>query len=117
LSGEHKKSIAVIGLGRFGEAVAKRLLERGHDVLCIDRDPLIVQQLADDFPHIVQANASEKEPLEAIGVADVDIGVVAIGADLEGIFTAERGGLSQPLQAGDCPKRAISALKRPVTTT
>jgi trk system potassium uptake protein len=88
LSGEQKKSIAVIGLGRFGEAVAKRLLERGHDVLCIDRDSLVVQQLADDFPHIVQANANEKEPLEAIGVADVDIGVVAIGADLEGSVLA-----------------------------
>jgi trk system potassium uptake protein len=88
LSGELRKSIAVIGLGRFGEAVAKRLLERGHDVLCIDRDASKVQQLADQFPHIVQANASEKDALEAIGVADVDIGVVAIGEDLEGSVLA-----------------------------
>jgi trk system potassium uptake protein len=79
-----KKSIAVIGLGRFGEAMAKRLVALGHDVVGIDGDLRIVQGLADELPHIIQADATETEALAALGVGDVDFAVVAIGADLEG---------------------------------
>jgi trk system potassium uptake protein len=79
-----KKSVAVIGLGRFGEAVAKRLSALGHEVLCIDEDLRIVQALADELPHVVQADATECEALATLGVADVEFAVVAIGGDLEG---------------------------------
>jgi trk system potassium uptake protein len=79
-----KKNVAVIGLGRFGEAVAKRLVALGHDVLGIDGDLRIVQSLADELPHVVQADATETEALAALGVAEIDFAVVAIGADLEG---------------------------------
>jgi trk system potassium uptake protein len=79
-----KKNVAVIGLGRFGEAVAMRLVALGHDVLGIDGDLRIVQGLADELPHVVQADATETEALAALGVADVDFAVVAIGSDLEG---------------------------------
>jgi trk system potassium uptake protein len=79
-----KKNVVVIGLGRFGEAVAKRLVALGHDVLGIDGDLRIVQSLADELPHVVQADATETEALAALGVAEIDFAVVAIGADLEG---------------------------------
>jgi trk system potassium uptake protein len=79
-----KKSVAVIGLGRFGEAVALRLVALGHDVVGIDEDPAIVQKLADDLPHVVRADSTECEALMALGVNEVDYAVVAIGADLEG---------------------------------
>jgi trk system potassium uptake protein len=79
-----KKSVAVIGLGRFGEAVALRLVALGHEVVGIDEDPAIVQKLADDMPHVVRADSTECEALMALGVNEVDYAVVAIGADLEG---------------------------------
>lgn len=79
-----KKSVAVIGLGRFGEAVALRLVELGHEVVGIDEDASIVQKLADDLPHVVRADSTECEALRALGVNEVDYAVVAIGADLEG---------------------------------
>jgi trk system potassium uptake protein len=78
-----KKIVAVIGLGRFGEAVAKQLQSLGHEVIGIDGDMRIVQSLADELPHIVQADATETEALAALGVSDVDFAVVAIGEDLE----------------------------------
>lgn len=79
-----KKSVAVIGLGRFGEAVALRLVALGHEVIGIDGNADIVQKLADDLPHVVQADSTEAEALRALGVNEVDYAVVAIGASLEG---------------------------------
>jgi len=79
-----KKNVAVIGLGRFGEAVALRLVELGHEVVGIDGNAEIVQKLADDLPHVVQADSTEAEALRALGVNEVDYAVVAIGGSLEG---------------------------------
>lgn len=79
-----KKNVAVIGLGRFGEAVAIRLVALGHEVVGIDGNAEIVQRLADDLPHVVQADSTDAEALMALGVNEVDFAVVAIGASLEG---------------------------------
>lgn len=79
-----KKTVAVIGLGRFGEAVASRLVVLGHEVICIDASSDIVQRLADDLPHVVRADSTDPEALGALGVNEVDFAVVAIGASLEG---------------------------------
>lgn len=79
-----KKNVAVIGLGRFGEAVALRLVELGHEVIGIDENAEIVQKLADDLPHVVQADSTDSEALRVLGVNEVDYAVVAIGASLEG---------------------------------
>jgi trk system potassium uptake protein len=79
-----KKTVAVIGLGRFGEAVAMRLVALGHEVIGIDSRIEIVQKLADDMPHIVRADSTEPEALAALGVNEVDFAIVAIGGSLEG---------------------------------
>lgn len=75
--------IAVIGLGRFGTSVAETLIEHGHEVLAIDADPDAVQALADRLPHLVQADCTDVAALRALGIADADHAVVAIGTDLE----------------------------------
>jgi trk system potassium uptake protein len=79
-----KKTVAVIGLGRFGEAVALRLVALGHEVLGVDGNADIVQKLADDLPHVVQADSTEAEAMLALGVNEVDFAVIGIGASLEG---------------------------------
>jgi voltage-gated potassium channel Kch len=62
-------SVVVIGLGRFGSAVARTLRALGHDVLAIDNDATHVQQLADDLPHLVQADATDLETLKQLDLA------------------------------------------------
>ena len=42
------KSFVVIGLGRFGTRIAKRLYEMGCEVLAVDMDNEKVQQIADE---------------------------------------------------------------------
>lgn len=81
--GFHSANVAVIGLGRFGTALALELVESGHQVLGIDSDEKLVQALASQLTHVVTADTTDEETLKELGLADVDSAVVAIGADLE----------------------------------
>lgn len=74
---------AVIGLGRFGRSVALNLLERGHTVLGIDRDPNIVQQLADRMTQVVALDSTNEDALRAVDILSFDTVVVAIGSQFE----------------------------------
>lgn len=78
-----RDSVLVIGLGRFGFAVARSLTQQGHEVLAVDHRPEIVQQYASDFTHVVCANATDTEALRQIGAEQFDVAVVGIGTDLE----------------------------------
>ncbi len=76
-------SVVVIGLGRFGAAVAKRLVSMGHDVLAMDADEEVVQSLSHELPHVVQADSTELSALQQLSVSDFSHAVVSIGANLE----------------------------------
>lgn len=76
-------AVVVIGLGRFGGAVAQSLAELGHDVLGIDEDAAIVQSWADRLTHVVQADTTDSATLRRLGVQDFPRAVVAIGTDIE----------------------------------
>jgi len=76
-------SVVVIGLGRFGTAVARSLVQLGHDVLAVDERPEIVQRFASDFTHVVSADSTDTEALRQIGADQFDRAVVGIGTDIE----------------------------------
>lgn len=76
-------SVVVIGLGRFGTAVARRLLDQGTEVLGIDSDPAIVQSLSSELPHVVHADSTDLGALRQLGVLDFSHAVVSIGSNLE----------------------------------
>lgn len=75
-------SVVVIGLGRFGGAVANSLMRLGHDVMGIDRDADPVHAWADLLTHAVQADATNSMVLRQLGVADFAHAIVGIGTDL-----------------------------------
>lgn len=77
-----RKSFAVIGLGRFGRAVALTLAETGADVLVVDKEEQRVQELANDVTHAVQADTTDESVVAGLGLRNFDVVVVAIGADL-----------------------------------
>ncbi|MEL7567294.1 MAG: TrkA family potassium uptake protein [Dehalobacterium sp.] len=79
----NNKQFVVIGLGRFGKSVARTLSSLGKDVLGIDLSESEVQAVVNDITHAVQADAREEETLKALGVRNFDVGIVAIGEDLE----------------------------------
>ena len=76
------RSYIVIGLGRFGTEAAKRLCELGCEVLAIDSNHELVQQISNDVTQAVVGDARDKEVLKALGAADFDCGIVAIGNSL-----------------------------------
>jgi trk system potassium uptake protein TrkA len=73
----------VIGLGRFGGALAETLVELGHDVLGVDANQRIVQNYADELTHVVQADSTDPEAMAQIGAGDFRTAVVAIGTKIE----------------------------------
>lgn len=75
--------VVVIGLGRFGGAVAQSLIRMGHEVLGIDEDPDLVQRWADDLTHVVQADTTDADTLRSLGVPEFQHVVVGIGTNLE----------------------------------
>ncbi|AKM09085.1 potassium channel family protein [Croceicoccus naphthovorans] len=76
-------TVAVIGLGRFGSAVAHSLLRMGHDVLAIDCEEKRIQACAAELPHVLQADTTDIDTLRQIGLADFQRVVVGIGSDVE----------------------------------
>ena len=76
------KTFVVIGLGRFGTAVARELSALGHEVLALDLDEIKVQRVADKVTHAVTGDARDINVLKALGVRNFDCAVVAMGSDV-----------------------------------
>ncbi|MBQ9967901.1 MAG: TrkA family potassium uptake protein [Oscillospiraceae bacterium] len=76
------KSFLIVGLGRFGTAVACRLQELGHEVMVIDEQTEKVQRISDDVTYAVVGDARDEDVLESIGARNVDCAIVAIGDNL-----------------------------------
>lgn len=82
------KSFVVIGLGRFGTQIAKKLYEMDQEVLVLDINQEKVQQIADSVTQAVTGDAQDKEVLYALGVRNCDCAIVAIGSNMESSVTA-----------------------------
>ena len=73
----------VVGLGRFGTALAETLMDLGHQVLGVDSDAGNVQRNADRLTHVVQADGTDDEVMRQLGAGEFGRAVVGIGTDLE----------------------------------
>lgn len=78
-----KKECVVIGLGRFGTSVAEHLTITGNDVLAIDINEDTVRHISDKVSHAIQADIKDEDVIERIGLNEFDVGIVAIGEDVE----------------------------------
>lgn len=75
--------VIVIGLGRFGGAVARSLVRMGHEVLGVDENMELVQQWSEELTHVVQADTTNPAALKRLGAGQMEHGVVGIGSDIE----------------------------------
>lgn len=78
-----KQQVIVVGLGRFGAAAARELNALGHEVLAVDASEDVVNDIAPDVTHAVQADASDEKALRAIGAGEFQTAIVAISGALE----------------------------------
>ena len=77
------KSIAVIGLDRFGYTLAVTLSQLGHQVLCIDDSEKAIQTVADHVTNAVCANTTNEAALRAAGLKSFDAAVICISDSME----------------------------------
>ena len=77
------KQFVIIGIGRFGGAVAETLSELGHEVLAIDTDEEAIQKISDKVTHAVTADATDESVLKSLGARNFDVAVVTIGSDIQ----------------------------------
>lgn len=78
-----KRQYAVIGLGRFGISVARRLHEAGQEVLGIDINEERVEAADLFVTHAVVADTTEEKSLTSLGIRNFDCVIVAIGNDMQ----------------------------------
>jgi len=83
-----KKQFLVIGLGRFGESVARTLYELGNDVLAIDADGAVIQEISDHVTHAAQVEVIDENNLKALGVGNFDVAIIAMGTDVQASIMA-----------------------------
>ena len=77
------KSYAVFGLGRYGLAVAKELVNHGAEVLAVDHDQTIVNSAIADIPFCKCADVTNAEVIDQLGIANIDVVIVAMANNLE----------------------------------
>lgn len=77
------KSFLVIGLGRFGSALAQELYTLGHEVLVVDEDEDTVQRISDKVTHAVVGNCTDEAVLRSLGVRNFDCAIVAIASQIQ----------------------------------
>ncbi|SUP41086.1 potassium channel family protein [Veillonella criceti] len=78
-----RKTIGIIGLGRFGGTLAKQVAALGHEVCGIDIDEKVVQKLTPFITHSIVADFSDEETIRSLHLQDFDVVVIAIGDDLK----------------------------------
>lgn len=77
------QQVLVVGLGRFGGALARELVTLGYEVLGVDGDARVVQRASDELTHVVEADSTDPEALRQLGASDFAVGIVGIGTDIE----------------------------------
>ena len=77
------KSYAVFGLGRYGLAVAKELVNNGVEVLAVDFNETIVNSAIADIPFCKCADVTNLEVIKQLGIANMDVVIIAMANNLE----------------------------------
>ena len=78
-----KKTYAVFGLGRYGRAVARELVENGMEVIAVDAEQKIVNDAAAYLPVCKCADVTDSEVISRLGISNIDTVVVCMASNLE----------------------------------
>ena len=78
-----KKTYAVFGLGRYGTAVARELVENGMEVIAVDTEEGIVNDAAAYLPVCKCADVTDPEVISRLGIGNIDTVIVCMASNLE----------------------------------
>lgn len=79
------KKVLIVGIGRFGGALAEELWQTGTDLILVDPDPNAVDRYKSRSGAAFVADGTDPAVLQSIGAEDVDAAVVALGESFEAV--------------------------------
>ena len=82
------KQYIVIGCGRFGSSVAKKMCQLGNEVMVIDKDEDSIENIAEQVTHTAIVDVTEERDLKSIGLGNFDVVIVAISSDIRASIMA-----------------------------
>ncbi|QCZ36572.1 potassium channel family protein [Mycoplasma nasistruthionis] len=100
---KHQDEIAVIGAGRFGQAVIDQLLNLNKNIVILDEDQRNLKRYEEDIDRIFTGDAADTKVLMGIGIDNIDTVVVAVSENVEIVSAL------QELKVKNIIARAISA--------
>ena len=77
-----KKSIAVLGLGKYGMSLAQTLYDLGEDVLVVDKNENLIRDISPKVTSAVCANLDNEDEVLALGLQNYDIVITCMGGNL-----------------------------------
>lgn len=80
---QKKKTYAVFGLGRYGTAVARELVDNGMEVIAVDMDQKVVTDAAAHLPVCKCADITDPDVIDRLGIASIDIVIICMAGNLE----------------------------------
>ncbi|MFR8548850.1 MAG: potassium channel family protein [Lachnospiraceae bacterium] len=78
-----KKQYVVFGAGRFGKSIAVTLQQLGCEIIVVDKDPEVIQEIADEVSYAICANVDDQDVFQNLGLRNLDGAIIAITEDLE----------------------------------
>lgn len=78
-----RQRFAILGLGSFGRSLCHALAETSTDVIAVDRHRENVSAVGDVVERAIEGDATDPAVLEAAGVGDCDVAIIAIGENTE----------------------------------
>ncbi len=82
------KQYLVIGCGRFGSSVAKKMCQLGNEVMVIDKGEDSINNIAELVTHTAIVDVTEERDLKSIGLGNFDVVIVAISSDIRASIMA-----------------------------
>ncbi|MBS1474213.1 potassium channel family protein [Massiliimalia massiliensis] len=77
------KTVLVVGLGRFGRHMARKLIEEGNEVLAIDINEERADAAAEFIPNVQIGDTTNEAFIKSLGVNNFDFCVIAIGDNFQ----------------------------------
>lgn len=79
----HNVTYAIVGIGRFGHALAEELANSGCDLMILDKDEEKVREMRDFTENAFVVPSLDKKTLLETGIQNVDVAVVCIGEQMD----------------------------------
>lgn len=77
------KNFLVIGMGRFGQHLSRKLTELGNDVMIVDQNEELINQMSGEVALAKIADCKNEEVLKSLSVNSFDMCFVCIGSDFQ----------------------------------